>query len=257
MQLYMEEDFFKDLELTEDDLISEDTFNTVETYTTPAEYYNVMSSRYTHCMIFELIDIIYSQNAEWTVEVPYMFRHLFYLFDVYGIEYSQPVVVKTVVTVLLRNKFNNCKFIDFYGYKAITHYNTLTEFSDTSTAKHKLNMVLFFNLPKANSYRTACNLAGMNIKCLFKNGNYSRFLNRFSIYNLYRLSDKNYIGLHIYNSDICSAFYKIDKTSIERPDYTVVKIINLFFPEKSYNDIKEELRKDNELLLRLYRYFPD
>ena len=208
-------------------------------------------------MIFELTDIIYTQDAKWTVEIPHIYRKLFYLFDVYGIEYSQSVVVKTVVTVLLRNKFNNCKFIDLYGYKAITHYNTLTEFSDTSTAKHKLNMVLFFNLPKANSYIAACNFAGMIIKCLFKNGEYSRFLNRFSLYNLNRLSDKNYIGLHIYNSYICGAFYKIDKTSIEQPDYTVVKIINLFFPENNYNDIKKELKKDTELLLRLYRYFPE
>ena len=108
----------------------------------------------------------------------------------FSLQYSQLVVVKTVVTVLLRNKFNNCKFIDFYGYKAITHYNTLTEFSDTSTAKHKLNMVLFFNLPKATSYRAACNFTGNIIKCLFKNGKYkyNRFLNQFSIYNLNRLS---------------------------------------------------------------------
>ena len=253
------EDYFKILELTEDDLtLTEDAFNTVETYSNPEEYYNVMSSRYTHCMIFEITHAIYTQSAEWTVEIPHIYRKLFYLFDVYGIEYSQPVVVKTVVTVLLRNKFNNCKFIDFYGYKAITHYNTtLTEFNNTPTAKHKLNMVLFFNLPKANSYIAACNFAGMIIKCLFKNGEYSRFLNRFSLYNLNRLSDKNYIGLHIYNSDICSAFYKIDKTSIGRPDYTVVKIINLFFPENNYSDIKKELKKDTELLLRLYRYFPD
>ena len=252
------EDYFKILELTEDDLtLTEDAFNTVETYSNPEEYYNVMSSRYTHCMIFEITHMIYTQTAKWTVEIPHIYRKLFYLFDVYGIEYSQPVVVKTVVTVLLRNKFNNCKFIDFYGYKAITHYNTLTDFSNTPTTKHKLNMVLFFNLPKANSYIAACNFTGKIIKCLFKNGEYSRFLNRFSLYNLNRLSDKNYIGLHIYNSDVCSAFYKIDKASIEQPDYTVVKIINLFFPENNYSDIKKELKKDTELLLRLYRYFPD
>ena len=250
-------DFFKDLELTEDDLISEDIFNTVETYTNPAEYYDVMSSRYTHCMIFELIDIIYTQDAEWTVEVPYMFRHLFYLFDLYGIEHSQPAVVEALVTDRLRNRFNNCNFIDLYGYKVITHYNSLTEFCDTPTATHILNMVLFFNLPKANSYRTACNFTGKIIKCLFKNGNYSRFLNRFSIYNLNKLSDIWYIGgLHIYNSDICDSFYKIDKTSIE-PDFTLVEILNMFFPEKNNKNILYELKKDTELLFRLYRYFPD
>ena len=251
------EDYFKNLELTEDDLTStEDMFNTVETYTNPSEYYDVMTSRYTHCMIFELTNVIYTQNAEWIDKVSYMFRHLFYLYDLYGIEYSQPIVLESLVTVRLRNKFNNCKFIDLYGYKVITHYNTLTEFTDTPTATHVLNMILFFNLPKANSYRTACNLAGMIIKCLFKNGNYSRFLNRFSIYNIDRLSDKNYNGLHIYNSYICGAFYQIDKTSIG-PDYTLVKIINMFFPEKNNKDVLYELRKDTELLFKLYRYFPD
>ena len=251
MQLYME-DFFKNLELTEDDLVlteTEDTFNTVETYSNPAEYYNAMSSRYTHCMIFELTNVIYSQNAEWTVEIPYMFKHLFYLYDLYGIEYSQPVV-----TDHLRNRFNNCNFIDFYGYKVITHYNTLTEFTDTPTATHILNMVLFFNLPKANSYRVACAFAGNIIKCLFKNRKYSRFLNRFSIYNLNKLADIWYGGLHIHNSEICDSFYKIVKTS--NPDFMLVEIINMFFPEKNNKDILSELRKNTELLFKLYRYFP-
>lgn len=255
----MEEDYFKILELTDEDLLStEDTFiNTVE-YTNPTEYYDAMSSRYTHCMIFELTHIIYTQSAKWIVEIPHMYRKLFNLFDVYGIEYSQPVVVEALVTVRLRNKFYNCKFIDLYGYKAIIHYNTLTEFSDTPTATHILNMVMFFNLPKAKSYRSACNFTGNIIKCLFKNGKfkYNRYINRFSIYNIDKLSDKKHNGLHIYNSYNCGAFYKIDKTSIE-PDYTVVKIINLFFPEKNNNYILSELRKDTELLLRLYRYFPD
>ena len=252
------EDFFKDLELTDDDLISEDMFNTVETYTTPAEYYNIMSSRYTHCMIFEITHVIYTQDAKWIDKVSHMYKKLFYLFDVYGIEHSQPVVVEALVTVRLKNRFYNCKFIDLYGYKVITHYNTLTEFSDTPTATHILNMVMFFNLPKANTYRTACNFTGNIIKCLFKNGKYkyNRFLNQFSIYNLNKLSDKNYNGLHIYNSYICGAFYKIDKMSI-KPDYTVVKILNMFFPEKNNKDILSELRKDTELLFKLYRYFPD
>ena len=49
----------------------------------------------------------------------------------------------------------------------------------------------------------------------------------------------------------------IDKTSIEKPSTKLINILKLFFPEKERDDIKKELIKDKQLLLKLYRCFPD
>ena len=54
--MLLKEDYFKDLELTDEDVRnSVGDFNTDNNdYTTPAEYYDAMASRYTHCIIFEV-----------------------------------------------------------------------------------------------------------------------------------------------------------------------------------------------------------
>ena len=54
--MILNEDYFKDLDLTDDDIVSsDDDFNSDDIYyDTPAEYYNVMTSRYTHCIIFSV-----------------------------------------------------------------------------------------------------------------------------------------------------------------------------------------------------------
>ena len=49
----------------------------------------------------------------------------------------------------------------------------------------------------------------------------------------------------------------LDKTSIEKPSTKLVNIVNLFFSEKKRDDIKKELIKDKQLLLKLYNCFPD
>ena len=56
--MLLKEDYFKDLDLTDDDIASSDSdagFNSDDIYyDTPAEYYNAMTSRYTHSIIFSI-----------------------------------------------------------------------------------------------------------------------------------------------------------------------------------------------------------
>ena len=47
--MLLKEDYFKDLELTDEDIASSDS-DAID-YVTPADYYNDMTSRYTHCLI--------------------------------------------------------------------------------------------------------------------------------------------------------------------------------------------------------------
>ena len=85
-----------------------------------------MISRYTHCLIFVTpISDFPMHTVKWTVEISQMYKKISYLFNVYGIEYSQLTLVEPIASNRLKNKFKNCNFIDFYNYKLITRYDSL------------------------------------------------------------------------------------------------------------------------------------
>ena len=46
-------------------------------------------------------------------------------------------------------------------------------------------------------------------------------------------------------------------TDIVKPTSKLIDIIKLFFPKKKRDDIKKELIEDKQLLLKLYKCFPD
>ena len=81
---------------------------------------------------------------------------------------------------------------------------------------------------------------------LWRNENYNTFVDSMYVYNI-----KPDIGFRMFNPHIHN------KTSIKKPyKTTVVDIVNLFFPKKKRDDIIKEL-KDKQLLLKLYKCFPD
>lgn len=125
-----------------------------------------------------------------------MYKKLSCLFDVYGIDYSQLTIVEPVATIRLRNEFDNCKFIDFYGYKLITRYDSLEEFTKSPCQKRNLlNMIMFFNLPKLQSYKTACKFVGNIMRCLWSN----KFIDRFNIFDVIKLLKGQYVEINLYN----------------------------------------------------------
>ena len=197
--MILHEDYFKDLEITDDDIASSDSdavFNSDEIYyDTPAEYYNDMTSRYTHCLIFATpMSDFPMRTINWSVEISQMYKKISYLFDAYGIEYSQLTLVEPIASIRLRNEFNNCNFIDFCGYKLITKYDSLEEFTKSPCAKRSLlNIVMFFNLPKLHSYKTACTFVGKIMKCLWNN----KFIDQLSIFDIIKhLKGQHEIILH-------------------------------------------------------------
>lgn len=128
--MLLKEDYFKDLDITDDDIASSDSdavFNSDDIdYVTPTDYYNAMTARYTHCLIFATpVSDFPMRTVNWTVEISQMYKKISYLFDVYGIEYSRLILVEPIASIRLKNKFNNCNFIDFYDYKLITRYDSL------------------------------------------------------------------------------------------------------------------------------------
>ena len=125
-----------------------------------------------------------------------MYKKLSCLFDVYGIDYSQLTVVEPIATIRLRNEFNDCKFIDLYGYKLITRYDSLEEFAKSPCQKRNLlNMIIFFNLQKLQSYKTACFFVGKIMKCLWSN----KFIDRFNIFDVIKLLKGPYNEINLYN----------------------------------------------------------
>ena len=144
--MILNENYFNDLDLTDDDIESSDDNYSTDTdeYANTKEYYNAMSSKYSHYIVLGITDEhILTDFKLWTNKIPCMLKKLFYVFDAYGIEYSKPVVTEPDyhVSHLIKTKLEDCKFFDFHEYKLFTTYDTLEDF-------HELSVLLFFNLPK-------------------------------------------------------------------------------------------------------------
>ena len=128
--MILNENYFDDIEITDDDIKSSDSIVASHNYeyATPEKYYNTMSSKYSHYMVLGILSNKILTNSDlWNNKIPRMLKKLFYLFDVYGIEYSKPVVTEPAYRVhdLIDDKFEDCKFFDFDEYKVITTYDTL------------------------------------------------------------------------------------------------------------------------------------
>ena len=90
------------------------------------------------------------------------------------------------------------------------------------------------------------------MKILWRNENYDKFVDSFCVYN-FMLT----IALIYMHNPYTNKYVNIDKTSIVKPATKLINIVKLLFPEKTYNDIEKELIKDKQLLLKLYKCFPD
>ena len=102
-------------------------------------------------------------------------------------------------------------------------------------------MVMFFNLPKATSYITACRFVGNIMRHLWKDGNHKSYISNIMINNINNILTEEYPVVDIGNP--YTSFYKLDKSTIT-PNGIVVSAISLFFPKKSYGMIFHELDND-------------
>ena len=145
--MILNESYFDDIEITDDDIKSSDSIaiSHDNEYATPENYYNTMSSKYSHYMVLGIqANNLLTDSDLWTDKIPHMLKKLFYLFDAYGIEYSKPVVTEPPYRVrdIIDDKLENCKFFDFYGYKSFLEEENLEDDYEW------VSVLLFFNLPK-------------------------------------------------------------------------------------------------------------
>ena len=155
--MILKEDYFDDLKLTDDDIeSSDDNYNTdTDDYANPKEYYKAMSSKYNSYMFLGIKDIkididndILTDSELWTDKIPRMLKRLSYMFDLYEIEYSKPVVSEPDYYIhdFIQNiqiEINYCNFFDFYGYKLFLEEEKLEHYQND-----ELSVLLFFNPPK-------------------------------------------------------------------------------------------------------------
>ena len=75
--MLLKEDYFKDLEITDDDIASSDSDSYAIDYATPVEYYNAMTSKFTHYLIFTTpVSDFPMHTINWTVEISHMYKKL-------------------------------------------------------------------------------------------------------------------------------------------------------------------------------------
>ena len=166
-----------------------------------------------------------------------MIDTLFYVFDLYGIEYSKPVLstpnYSPDITYLMNNKLRYRKFFDFYGYKLFTSYKRKTL---NTLSTDDMEVIVFFNLPPRmqSSYTAVCKFIGNMTKALRKNKDYKKFAGPFYVYDIILKE----------NWGMPCCYPPFDEKYI-------VDIISWLLPERKRKDIEKELAKDKQLLLKL------
>lgn len=98
--MLLNENYFDDIEITDDDIKTQDIVSpessVTGTYANPEEWFNDMKSKYSHIMVIILQkNEIMSQTDIWETILPGMVKRLKYIFNAYGVEYSEPVIQDT------------------------------------------------------------------------------------------------------------------------------------------------------------------
>ena len=106
-------------------------------------------------------------------------------------------------------------------------------------SSNDISIVIFFNLPEVHSYKSACLFISKILSCIRNN----------SIKDI----TSGYFIIWISKTVPYAKSFSRNRV-ISTAD--IIPIIKMFFPEKKYNDIEEELYADNKALLnKLLRCF--
>ena len=124
--MLLNEDYFDDLKLTDDDIQTSDNTNTAlsdNSYYSPEQMYADLQSKYSTCICVE--HFFRTQNFDEPPGIhgiPQLIKKLQYVFDAYGIDYSEPMLMCNIDETQdnLLNKFGSCRFFNHHGYKLIT-----------------------------------------------------------------------------------------------------------------------------------------
>ena len=229
--MILNEDYFKDIEITDDDIESSNdlVISHNNEYATPEDWFMDMKSKYAHC-----IEIPLNQEYQWKWDLPLILKRLFYIFDAYGIEYSE-YSLHEFTNQKFRSEFFQYNFIDYNGHRLMSKCNTPEEVTNN---RNTISIVIFFNLPDVHSYKSACVFVS-NILSYIQNDMIKDFT-----YGTFLLWDFNPVAYARNFSGNCTIAVS-----------DILSIVTLFFPEKSATIRQELYANDDALLNKLLRCF--
>ena len=157
--MILNENYFDDIEITDDDIQSpeDDAPSSYDKYDNPEQMLIDMKSKYAQCIYIPLMH--YCQRK---YDLSLILKRLFYIFNAYSIEYSEPTLQEHAEQNLYKNYFR-CNFINYNGYKLISNHNTPEEVDSNC---NDISIVIFFNLPDVHSYKSACVFISNILRCI-------------------------------------------------------------------------------------------
>ena len=177
-----------------------------------------------------------------------MLRNLRCLFETYGIEYSDPMIQDTSRPVDVVKNY----ILDFREYKYISRHQTLEEANETDdingTHRSFIYMSIYFNLPKVQSYISACKFISNVMKCFWRKL-YGLYFERFWIWS---------VDMKLYTNILQYDYmeHRLSKAKYTHSLMTIVRSINIFFPEKDKETILNELNSDSGFCKKIVKCFP-
>ena len=244
--MILNEDFFKDLS---DDIVDSENDFPDNSHINPEQLFNQMTSTYSHCLSvkIEKHDIIRDDEI-WDVQVPHLVKKLQYIFNTYGVEYSEPVLQVQTITYL---DYKDCTAIDIHGYTLISKYKTIEEVIsiDEITPRRSILLVIYFNLPNVRTFIAGCKFVSNIMKCMWNNSSheyFTAFFIQFTAFFKKRADYKAICTVNVYNPIL----YPGLRISMSQ----MFNIMTLFFPDKDkesidtdlYNKLKEMFKLKNE-----------
>lgn len=149
--MLIREDYFKDIDITDDDITSSTTEQSNEPDNTDS-LFNTMLSNYTHCISILVYSSksIFKNKKLWQDSIPRIIKRLYTLLDLYGIEHSEPILIDNNVARIAGDDLSNYKISHYYNNKiAISTNKDLTQDYLTTS----LNLTIYINLPKFTTYK--------------------------------------------------------------------------------------------------------
>ena len=239
--MILNEDYFDDIEITDDDVNSENNFSD-NSHINPEQLFNQMTSTYSHCLTIKIEkhDIIRDDEI-WNNQIPHLVKKLQYIFNTYGVEYSEPLLQVQTITYL---NYKNCTAIDIHGYTLISKYKTIEEVIniDDMISRRAIFLVIYFNLPNVRTFIAGCKFVSNIMKCLWNNSSHEYF----TAFFIKRTDAKAICTVNVYNPIL----YPGLRISMSQ----MFNIMTLFFPDKDkesidtdmFNKLKEIFKLKNE-----------
>ena len=138
--MIINEDYFKELELTDDDIISDDSGQPTHIYKDYGDYSRHLTTQFKQCIIIHTSvfeDLFYNKTL-WNTTIPNMLKRVELVLDVYNVDYE----------ITFRDNTYQCVTMQSYpvgNYNVYSFYDTAEDFYDGARSAF---VIIYCNFPK-------------------------------------------------------------------------------------------------------------